>query len=110
MQFNFLKVHFVCLLILLVSYSVIAQNDKELVESLINSAEKARTSNSDSAIVLAQKAVNQASSIDDKFLLLKAEHALGYCYYNRNDFELALNPSKILRACKGAKSGTLGCN
>ncbi len=91
MQLNFLKVHFVCLLILLVSYSVIAQNDKELVESLINSAEKARTSNSDSAIVLAQKAVNQASSIDDKFLLLKAEHTLGYCYYNRNDFELALN-------------------
>mgnify|MGYP000987987357 CR=1 FL=1 len=90
MQFNFLKVHFVCLLILLVSYNVLAQNDTGLVESLINSAEKARTSNSDSAIVLAQKAVNQASGLDDKFLLLKAEHTLGYCYYNRNDFELAL--------------------
>lgn len=91
MRFNFLTAHFVCLLGFLVSYNVLAQHEKEQVELLINSAEKARTSNSDSAIIMAQKAVNLASSIDDRILLIKSEHTLGYCYYNRNDFELALN-------------------
>lgn len=72
-------------------YTIHAQDDLRDFNTLILDAEKIRVSNPDSAIVLAQKAVNIASAMDDRLHLIKAEHTLGYCYYNRNDFELSLN-------------------
>lgn len=90
MRVNFLNVLLTGFITLSLAFCVLAQNEREQVELLLNKAENVRTSNSDSAIILAQKAVNLAYSIDDNLLLIKSEHTLGYCYYNRNDFELAM--------------------
>lgn len=67
-----------------------AQDDINQFESLIQKAEKYRVSIPDSAIVFAQQATNIASSLNDKNYQIRSEHTLGYCYYSRNDFELAL--------------------
>jgi len=86
------KVYFIlALAFLLAKVNLLAQDEISRFDSLVLNAEKFRTSNPDTAIVLAQKALNIASDLSDKIYMLKAEHTLGYCYYSRNDFELALN-------------------
>lgn len=67
-----------------------SQDEAARVDSLIANAEKLRGYNPDSAIAVAQKALNIALRIDNTLCQIKAEHALGYSYYIRNDFVMAL--------------------
>ncbi|MGE0078285.1 MAG: tetratricopeptide repeat protein [Bacteroidales bacterium] len=75
---------------ILIACSQTLHSQEDSVDSLIANAERLRNNKPDSAILIAQKAVNIAAEIDDKIYQVKSEHTLGYCYYSRNDFELAL--------------------
>lgn len=65
--------------------------DNRQLEVIFERIEKAQGVNPDSAILIATQALNKATEINDQELIVKAEYILGYSYYNRNDFELALN-------------------
>ncbi len=71
------------------SLTLSAQDCPTQVDSLIARAEKFRVSDPDSAIVVAQMAVDAVANLNNT-CSMQAEHALGYCYYSRNDFEQAL--------------------
>jgi serine phosphatase RsbU (regulator of sigma subunit) len=64
-------------------------NEKKL-SNLFDRCEKLRVTNPDSAVQMAQQALVVASDLNISQSIVKAEHLLGYCYYSRNDFDLAI--------------------
>jgi len=66
-------------------------NDDEKLLILFDKCEKLRTINSDSAIIVAQQALAIANGIGNENGIVRAEHLLGYCYYGRNDYDLAIS-------------------
>jgi len=65
-------------------------NDEEHLSYLFDRCEKIRATNPDSAVIIAQQALVVATEINKEQSIVKAEHLLGYCYYSRNDFDLAI--------------------
>lgn len=65
-------------------------NDEEKLMQLFDKCEKIRATNPDSAIIIAQQALEIARSTNQVYSIVKAEHLLGYSYYSRNDFDLAI--------------------
>ncbi|RPH31994.1 MAG: hypothetical protein EHM93_11350 [Bacteroidales bacterium] len=57
---------------------------------LFDKCEKLRVTNPDSAITIALQALDIAVAMNKDYSIAKAEHLLGYCYYGRNDFDLAI--------------------
>jgi len=66
-------------------------NDDEKLLMLFDKCEKLRTNNSDSAIIVAQQVLAIANGIGNESGIVRAEHLLGYCYYGRNDYDLAIS-------------------
>lgn len=65
--------------------------DEKLLSELFDKCEKVRATNPDSAINIAHQILKisiESNSINN---VVRAEHLLGYCYYSRNDFNLALD-------------------
>ncbi len=80
-------------------------NDEEKLSLLFDKCEKIRATNPDSAVIIAQKALIIATGIDKVQSIVKAEHLLGYCYYSRNDFDLAI--SHLNRSLQIARQNNL---
>ncbi len=74
----------------LFSENQVAVNDEDKLFFLFDKCEKLRATNPDSAVIIAQQALDIANAINTEYSIAKAEHLLGYCYYSRNDFELAI--------------------
>lgn len=101
-QFKYLLLSVACYPLLGV-YPLFAQDDVGRFNDLIQRAEKLRSANPDSAVGLALQACNMGALLGGDIYQIQAEHTLGYCYYNRNDFELALNHlQKSLRLARQA--------
>jgi len=73
-----------------ITHLTYGQDEKSQFDMAILKAEQQRVSNPDSAVLFAQRALNIAMQINNPIYVIRAEHILGYCYYSRNDFELAL--------------------
>ena len=67
-------------------------NDEDKLLLLFDKCEKIRPTNPDSAVIIAHQALDVAKTINKEYSIAKAEHLLGYCYYSRNDFDLATLP------------------
>ena len=65
-------------------------SEEELLK-LFDRCEKIRPTNPDSAVFLAQQALTLATAQGKTKSVVRAEHLLGYSYYSRNDFDLAIN-------------------
>lgn len=65
------------------------QKEKNLL-LLFDKCERLRVQNPDSAVVFAIKALQQSVELKNTTHIVRAEHLLGYCYYSRNDFDLAI--------------------
>lgn len=70
-------------------------SDEDKLLLLFDKCERVRPTNPDSAIIIAQQALDLAKIISKKYSIAKAEHLLGYCYYSRNDFDLAISHLNI---------------
>ncbi|NOU17850.1 MAG: tetratricopeptide repeat protein [Bacteroidales bacterium] len=68
----------------------LVENDEERLSMLLDKCEKIRATNPDSAVIVAQQALSIAIKINKDLSIVQAEHLLGYCYYSRNDFDLAI--------------------
>jgi len=66
------------------------KKDDEQLLALFDKCERIRSTNPDSAVLVAQQALVVASKISNSYGIVRAEHLLGYCYYSRNDFDLAI--------------------
>ena len=64
--------------------------DEEKLLLLFDKCEKIRSTKPDSAVIIAQQALIVATGISKVQSIVRAEHLLGYCYYSRNDFDLAI--------------------
>ncbi|MEW5845115.1 MAG: tetratricopeptide repeat protein [Bacteroidota bacterium] len=60
------------------------------IDSLLKQSEFYRTVNPDSAVSLARQALANVDANDQPEIAARVHFSLGYAYYNRNDFELAL--------------------
>lgn len=65
-------------------------NDEDKLLLLFDKCERLRPTNPDSAVIIAQEVLGLATTINKVYGIVKAEHLLGYCYYSRNDFDLAI--------------------
>ncbi|MHC1703221.1 MAG: tetratricopeptide repeat protein [Tenuifilaceae bacterium] len=71
------------------SSSIFPEDDE--VSRLFEKCEKLRVTNTDSAIYIAHQLIKITKERDDIVNKVRAEHLLGYCYYSKNDFNLALD-------------------
>jgi len=65
--------------------------EEDDISRLFEKCEKLRVTNTDSAILLAHQLVSITKERDDIVDKVRAEHLLGYCFYSKNDFNLALD-------------------
>lgn len=60
------------------------------IDSLLKLSEHYRTVNPDSAVIIARQALAKVDAVNQTDIAARVHFSLGYAYYNRNDFELAL--------------------
>ncbi|HDP76499.1 MAG TPA: tetratricopeptide repeat protein [Bacteroidales bacterium] len=60
------------------------------IDSLLRLSEHYRTVNPDSAVNFARQALAKVDAVNQPDIVARVYFSLGYAYYNRNDFELAL--------------------
>jgi serine phosphatase RsbU (regulator of sigma subunit) len=72
------------------SHSLEGISNEEKLLKLFDRCEKIRATNPDSAVLLAQQALVVATELNKIQNVVRAEHLLGYCFYSRNDFDLAI--------------------
>lgn len=72
------------------SESIIDKQKEKKLLSLFEKCEKLRAVNPDSAVIAANEALKLSFELNNIPFIVRAEHLLGYCYYGRNDFVLAI--------------------
>ena len=83
-----MKKNILLIIFSLVGHIVFAQTRTELeVTALLNTASDLSVTKQDSAILLANIALNKATEMNQPLLLFKANRALGYIYEENNQFE-----------------------
>lgn len=70
--------------------SIFAGLHAQEIDSLLRLSEHYRTVNPDSAVIVARRALAKVDALNQPDIVARVYFNLGYAYYNRNDFELAL--------------------
>ncbi|OFX85900.1 MAG: hypothetical protein A2W99_17190 [Bacteroidetes bacterium GWF2_33_16] len=88
----------------------VESSDSETIKKIqeyLDLSEKNRNRNVEMAVDYAEKALLLSQQIKNEELLYQSEFALGYAYYSRNDYEIAiLHFNKSLEICKTTDNRT----